>query len=90
MATPIEEAREALDGAHPRDVQVNHLTDGSIQIIIAANDKPEVLNQSKWAQIADQLAAENFLRDGLGDQLRQHARQFRDNILLKAPFDKLE
>lgn len=87
MATNIEEILKTLQGVQNNQVELNHLEDGSILIRIMPQKKTEKgSKKGKWAQVAEEMAEEDLLRNGLGDELREHVREFRQNFVLKNPF----
>lgn len=84
MATKHEEITHALEKAGEDDIKIVHLTDEMvIHIRTASKQVPSEQKKGKWALVADKLATENLLRDGLGDELREHARRFRETFVLK-------
>lgn len=88
MATNIEEALKTLQGVQNNQVELSHLEDGSILIRIIPQKKiKEGPKKGKWAGVAEEMAEENLLRNGLGDELREHVYQFRQNFVMKNPFD---
>lgn len=82
MATKHEEITHILQEAGEEDIEIIHLTDKMIIHIKTAAKQPSK-QQGKWARVADKLADENFLSDGLGDEVRAHARRFRETFVLK-------
>jgi hypothetical protein len=96
MATNKEQLGHLVDRlqhASPEQVEITNLPDGGLVIhlyAIAPRSKPAEGKIGKWAKVAEELANENLLRDGLGDELRKNARQFQENFVLKSPFDTME
>lgn len=43
--------------------------------------------KGRWAGVAEEMAEENLLRDGLDDELREHVHQFRQHFTMKDSFD---
>jgi hypothetical protein len=43
--------------------------------------------KSRWAQTAEEMAQENFLDDGLGEELRNYIHEFREGFSIKENFD---
>ena len=83
MATKHEEISHVLEQAGEEDIEITHLPDVTVIHIKTAPKTKLPANKGKWALVADKLARENFLRDGLGDELREHARRFRQTFRLK-------
>lgn len=88
MATNIEEALKTLQSAQNNQVELSHLEDGSLLIRITPQNKTEgESKKGKWARVAEEMAEENLLRNGLGDELREHVRQFRQNFTMRNSFE---
>jgi hypothetical protein len=83
MATKHEEITHVLEQAGEEDIKITHLTDKVVIHIKMAPEKKPSEKKGKWARVADELAEENLLRDGLGDELRENARRFRETFVLK-------
>jgi hypothetical protein len=43
--------------------------------------------KSRWALAAEEMSKENFLDDGLGEELRNYIHEFRDGFAIKDSFD---
>lgn len=83
MASKHDEITDVLRKAGEDDIEIIHRDDEMV-IHIKFLPKPRPAEKKgKWAKVADQLADENLLRDGLGDELRTHARRFRETFVLK-------
>jgi hypothetical protein len=80
--TEPDEVLRLLKNARPDQVEATKLPDGSFTIHFIP-EKPAPKEKGKWAKVAERLAEENLLRDGLGDELRKHARHFRETFVLK-------
>jgi hypothetical protein len=48
-------------------------------------NKPRKKN--RWALAAEEMSKENFLDDGLGEELRNYIREFREGFAIKDSFD---
>ncbi len=84
MATKREEIIHVLERADEEDIEIVHLNNEMvIHIKIESKQIPSEPKKGKWAQVAEKLSEENLLRDGLGDELRKHARRFRETFVLK-------
>lgn len=83
MATKHEEISRVLEQASEEDIEITHLPDVTVIHIKTTPITKLPANKGKWALVADKLARENFLRDGRGDELREHARRFRQTFRLK-------
>jgi hypothetical protein len=82
--TEPDEVLRLLKNARPDQVEATELPDGSFTIhFIPEKPIPTPKEKGKWAKVAEKLAEENLLRDGLGDELREHARRFRETFVLK-------
>jgi hypothetical protein len=96
MATNKEQLGHLVDRlqhASPEQVEITKLPDGDLVIhlyAIAPRPKPTEGKIGKWAKVAEELANENLLRDGLGDELRKNACRFRESFVLKSLFDAAE
>ncbi len=83
-------AVDRLQHASPEQVEITDLPDGGVLVHVHAvspASKPTENKKGKWAKVAEELANENLLGDGFGDELRKNARRFRENFVLKSPFD---
>jgi len=88
MATTREEALAILQQAGSDEVRITYLPDGRIHIEIIpypANTATTV-EKGRWAQVADELARENYLGNGLGDKMRTAIREFRDSFEFRERF----
>lgn len=84
MATKREEITHVLKEAGEEDIEIVHRNNEMvIHIRIESKQISSGPKKGKWAQVAEKLAEENLLRDGLGDELRKHARRFRETFVLK-------
>ena len=43
--------------------------------------------KSRWALTAEEMSKENFLGDGLGEELRNYINEFREGFSIKENFD---
>jgi hypothetical protein len=43
--------------------------------------------KSRWALAAEEMSKENFLDDGLGEELRNYIHEFREGFAIKGGFD---
>jgi hypothetical protein len=88
MTTPLENAQAILQNAHSDEIQITYLADGRIQIEIIPHRQNQAVpsTKGKWARIADELAQENALGNGLGDKVRNAISEFREQIEFREPF----
>ena len=83
MASKHDEITDVLQQAGEDDIEIIRRSgEMVIHIKFLPKQKPAE-KKGKWAKVADRLAEENLLRDGLGDDLRAHARRFRETFVLK-------
>jgi hypothetical protein len=83
MASKHDEITDVLQKAGEDDIEIIHRSDEMVIHIKFSPKQQSPEKKGKWAKVADQLAEENLLRDGLGDELRTHARRFRETFVLK-------
>ena len=81
MPTNIEEALNTLKG-----VENNQRIEPSrrwqyFNSHNASQKNKEEAKKGKWGRVAE----EDLLRDGLGDELRKHVQQFRQNFTMRNP-----
>jgi hypothetical protein len=88
MTTPLENAQTILQNAHSDEVRITYLADGRIQIEIIPHRQNQAVPpvKGKWARIADELARENALGNGLGDKVRNAISEFREQVEFREPF----
>jgi hypothetical protein len=83
VATKHDEITLILQQAGEDDIEIIHRSGETVIHIKTVSEPQPAEQKGKWARVADKLAAENLLRDGLGDELRAHARRFRETFVLK-------
>lgn len=90
MASKHDEITWILQKVGEDDIEIIHQRDGMVVHIktvaqpqSAVGDEQVEKPKGKWAKVAEELAQQNLLRDGLGDELRQHSREFRESFTLK-------
>ena len=88
MTTPLENAQTILQNARSDEVRIIYLADGRIQIEIIPHQQNQAVPpaKGKWARIADELARENALGNGLGDKVRNAISEFREQVEFREPF----
>ena len=88
MTTPLENAQAILQNARSDEVEIIYLADGRIQIEIIPRQQNQAVppEKGKWARIADELARENALGNGLGDKVRSAIREFREQVEFRELF----
>lgn len=92
MATPQEEALKILKGATGDDtVEVMHLEGGITVIKVIPRKKAEqnAPKKRKLVRVAEELAKENLLGDGLGDKLREHIGRSQESAHTAAERNRL-
>ena len=88
MMTPLENALTILQNARSDEVRITYLADGRIQIEVIPSRQNQAIPpvKGKWARIADELARENALGNGLGDKVRNAIGEFREQVEFREPF----
>ncbi len=88
MTPPLENAQTILQNARSDEVEIIYLADGRIPIEIMPRQQNQAVppEKGKWARIADELARENALGNGLGDKVRSAIREFREQVEFREPF----
>jgi hypothetical protein len=88
MTTPFENAQTILRNARSDEVRITYLADGRIQIEIIPHQQNQAIPpaKGKWARIANELAQENALGNGLGDKVRNAISEFREQVEFREPF----
>ncbi len=88
MATTREEALAILQQAGSDEVRITYLPDSKIhiEIIPYPTNTTATAQKGRWAQVAAELARENYLGNGLGDKVRTAIREFRDGFEFREGF----
>jgi hypothetical protein len=87
MTTLLENALTLLQNARSDEVRITPLADGRIQIEVIPHQQNQAIPpaKGKWARIADELARENALGNGLGDKVRNAISEFREQVEFREP-----